>query len=88
MNKNSSVKITILYDNNCLPGFKASWGFSCLIETKENSIIFDTGWDGNILLHNLALAQVKLEEIDMVVLSHSHWDHTGGLTHIDRKSVV
>jgi len=82
MNKNSSVKITILYDNNCRPGFKASWGFSCLIETKENSIIFDTGWDGNILLHNLGLVQVKLEEIDMVVLSHSHWDHTGGLTHI------
>lgn len=82
MNNKNSVKITILYDNNCLAGFKASWGFSCLIETNENTIIFDTGWDGNVLLHNLELARINLEEIDMVVLSHSHWDHIGGLTHI------
>ncbi len=82
MDNNDSVKITILYDNNCLAGFKASWGFSCLIETNENTIIFDTGWDGNVLLHNLELSQVNIEKIDLIVLSHSHWDHIGGLTHI------
>lgn len=76
------MKITILYDNNCLPGFKASWGFSCLVETDKNTILFDTGWDGNILLHNLELANVQLEKIDLVVLSHAHWDHIGGLNHI------
>ncbi|BDZ69672.1 MBL fold metallo-hydrolase [Methanobacterium petrolearium] len=76
------MKITILYDNNCRPGFKASWGFSCLVETDKNTIIFDTGWDGNILLHNLGLANVQLEKIDGVVLSHAHWDHIGGLNHI------
>ena len=63
MDNNDSVKITILYDNNCLAGFKASWGFSCLIETNENTIIFDTGWDGNVLLHNLELSQVNIEKI-------------------------
>jgi len=82
MNKEDSVKITILYDNNCLAGFKASWGFSCLIETNTNTILFDTGWDGNVLLHNLKLAGVKLETIDLVVISHSHWDHMGGLAQL------
>lgn len=76
------MKVTILYDNNCLKGFKVGWGFSCLVETSENTIIFDTGWDGNILLHNLRLAGVNIDKVSMVILSHSHWDHIGGLNHL------
>lgn len=82
MDKIEPVKITILYDNKCRSGFKASWGFSCLIKTNNSTILFDTGWDGNVLLHNMEVAEVKVEEIDMVVLSHAHWDHIGGLSHI------
>ncbi|NYB51423.1 MAG: MBL fold metallo-hydrolase [Methanobacteriaceae archaeon] len=82
MNKKGSLKITVLYDNNCHPGFKAGWGFSSLVEFNDSTLLFDTGWDGNVLLHNLQAAEVKVEEIDMVVLSHDHWDHMGGITHI------
>jgi len=76
------MNITILYDNEAKEGFKAGWGFSCLIETPQNKVLFDTGWDGNILMHNMEIAGIKPEEIDKIVLSHSHWDHIGGINHI------
>ncbi|MGF7118632.1 MBL fold metallo-hydrolase [Methanobacterium oryzae] len=76
------MKLRILYDNNARNGFKEGWGFSCLIETSEEKILFDTGWNGNILLHNMKIAGVNPEEIDKIVISHSHWDHIGGLNHI------
>lgn len=43
-------------------------------------ILFDTGWDGNILLRNLKRLGIRSEEINRVVLSHMHWDHIGGLS--------
>ena len=46
------MKVTIVYDNEALEGFKSGWGFSCYIESNVK-ILFDTGWDGNVLLHNL-----------------------------------
>lgn len=76
------MKFQILYDNNAKNGFKKGWGFSCLIETSGKKLLFDTGWNGNILLHNMKIAGVNPEEIDKIVISHSHWDHIGGLNHI------
>lgn len=70
-------KITILYDNySTFPGFKTAWGFSCLVNGK---ILFDTGGDFDILSHNAALRKVKWQDVHTVVISHDHWDHTGGL---------
>jgi len=37
------MDIKILFDNEALDGFKKGWGFSCLIETAEKKILFDTG---------------------------------------------
>jgi len=73
------VNIRIVYDNEPLKeGLKSGWGFSCLIES-ERTILFDTGWDGALLLYNMKVLGVKPDKIDAVVLSHSHWDHIGGL---------
>ena len=59
--------------------FKSSWGFSCLIEGTEQTILFDTGdKDGN-LMHNFKAAGKDPGDVDLVVLSHIHGDHTGGL---------
>lgn len=85
------MNIKILYDNNARNNYKSGWGFSCLIETGDNKILFDTGWNGDILLHNMDIEGVKPEEIDKIVISHSHWDHIGGLNHIlnnEKTSVV
>jgi 7,8-dihydropterin-6-yl-methyl-4-(beta-D-ribofuranosyl)aminobenzene 5'-phosphate synthase len=74
------VTITVLYDNTTLrPEAKAARGFSCLVEGLEQTVLFDTGRNGDILLANMEALHVRPEAIDVVVLSHGHDDHTGGL---------
>jgi 7,8-dihydropterin-6-yl-methyl-4-(beta-D-ribofuranosyl)aminobenzene 5'-phosphate synthase len=78
--KRSEGRLTILYDNNPYDyRLKSSWGFSCLIELEEKTILFDTGGDGEILLYNMRVLNKHPKTIDMIVLSHIHGDHTGGL---------
>lgn len=76
------MKITIIYDNTTLkPEFKADWGFSCLVETKnKNKILFDTGANGRILLFNMRKLNIDPISIDEIFISHAHFDHTGGLS--------
>jgi 7,8-dihydropterin-6-yl-methyl-4-(beta-D-ribofuranosyl)aminobenzene 5'-phosphate synthase len=78
--KPMEASMTILYDNNRFdPRLKTAWGFSCLIRGLEKTILFDTGGDGYTLLGNMRQLGVKPAEIDIVLLSHIHGDHTGGL---------
>jgi len=67
-----------VYDNEASRELKSGWGFSCLIETEEK-ILFDTGDDGEKLIYNMKHLNIVPETIDKVVISHNHWDHTGGL---------
>lgn len=73
------MKFKIVYDNEAIPGFGRGWGFACLIEAGGRRILFDTGWDGNLLLSNLRRFGVGVKEVNTVVVSHAHWDHLGGL---------
>jgi 7,8-dihydropterin-6-yl-methyl-4-(beta-D-ribofuranosyl)aminobenzene 5'-phosphate synthase len=74
------VRITIIYDNNPYdPRLRTAWGFGGLIETRDTTILFDTGGDGATLLSNMATLGIKPENIEVVVLSHIHGDHTDGL---------
>jgi 7,8-dihydropterin-6-yl-methyl-4-(beta-D-ribofuranosyl)aminobenzene 5'-phosphate synthase len=76
----SEGRLTILYDNNSYDDrLKSAWGFSCLIELREKMVLFDTGGDGEILLYNMGVLNKDPKAIDMIVLSHIHGDHTGGL---------
>lgn len=78
--KEKSIKITVLYDNyTAAEGATADWGFACLIEGMEKTILFDTGTRPKILLRNAEQLKVDLSTVDMVVISHDHGDHTGGL---------
>lgn len=85
--KGLKLNLKIVYDNEAMPGFERGWGFSSILELEDEKILFDTGWDGNVLLSNLEEFNIKPEEIDKVVLSHAHWDHIGGLTHIMRSDM-
>jgi len=75
-----SVTLTVLYDNyRYSEHLETGWGFSCLVQGLEKTILFDTGGNGRILLNNMAKLGVKPDAIDIIVLSHNHHDHTGGL---------
>ncbi len=74
-------KITNIYGNTALTdkGYKADYGNAFLIESKDKIVLFDTGWKGDILLHNLKTAGIDPDSIDILVFSHGHFDHTRGL---------
>lgn len=75
-----NVTIRVVYDNvEPAEGFEADWGFSCVIEGCGRTILFDTGGRGGVLMRNLERAGVDPAAVDIVVLSHRHGDHTGGL---------
>lgn len=79
----NSKKVTILYDNYVFTeGTKSDWGFSCLVEGFEKTILFDTGAKSEILMGNIAKLGVDLKKVEVIVLSHNHWDHTGGLSEV------
>lgn len=74
-----SLAVTYLYDNTtAVPGVKANWGFSCLVETEDRKILFDTGAKADVLKWNIARLGIDLSGLDAVVFSHTHDDHTGG----------
>ena len=78
--KNHLMTMTILYDNNPYDHrLKTAWGFSCLIEFEGKTILFDTGGDGRTLLENMKILNKDPKVINIVILSHIHGDHTGGL---------
>ena len=74
--------ITIVFDNEAPSKFKSDWGFSCLVETSSTTLLFDTGANGDILLENMKKLNIDPQKIQVVMLSHDHWDHTGGLSKI------
>jgi 7,8-dihydropterin-6-yl-methyl-4-(beta-D-ribofuranosyl)aminobenzene 5'-phosphate synthase len=77
----NELVITIVHDNHpCVESLKMAWGFSALVTGLEKTILFDTGSDGTLLLENMAKLQIDPGRIDLVVLSHLHGDHAGGLT--------
>ena len=74
------MRLTVVYDNHALrPDLTPDWGFSCLVEKDETRLLFDTGADGDILLHNMGKLGIDPKKIGNVMLSHNHWDHVGGL---------
>ena len=77
-----TIRIRVLYDNN--PGdderLRTAWGFSCLVEGLDKTILFDTGGDSATLLHNMRVLGVDPQDIEVVVVSHVHGDHVGGLS--------
>jgi 7,8-dihydropterin-6-yl-methyl-4-(beta-D-ribofuranosyl)aminobenzene 5'-phosphate synthase len=75
-------RLTVIYDNNAGQGFIGSWGFSALIETCHETLLFDTGWDGTLLLRHMKRLKVDPLSIKKLIISHQHWDHIGGLPEI------
>ena len=74
------VTITILYDNNEYDErLETDWGFSCLVEGLEKEILFDTGGNSAMLLRNMHKLGIDPHDVQVIVISHIHYDHLGGL---------
>jgi len=78
MQEEVNTKISILVDNNAESGLMAEHGFSLWIETGHSRILFDTG-QGSSLLKNAEAMGIDLGTTDIIILSHGHYDHTGGV---------
>jgi len=77
----SRVKITTLCENSVpFPGhgILGEHGLSMLLEVRGKRILFDTG-AGLTLVQNARALNIDLTRVDAVVLSHGHYDHSGGL---------
>jgi 7,8-dihydropterin-6-yl-methyl-4-(beta-D-ribofuranosyl)aminobenzene 5'-phosphate synthase len=75
-----SITFTIIYDNyEHHAGCRTDWGFSCLVEGFEKTILFDTGTREDIFAGNAEALDVELDRVGVVVVSHFHGDHTGGM---------
>ncbi|KJS33761.1 MAG: beta-lactamase [Desulfatitalea sp. BRH_c12] len=75
------VRILILVDNQVTNGLLAEHGFALWIDTGTELIVFDTG-QGHALPQNARQLGIDWSQADHLVLSHGHFDHTGGLRHI------
>ncbi len=83
----SKLHITVLFNNiPGIEGLRTEWGFSCLIEGLEKTILFDTGLKDDVLLSNMEKLDIDPGAADLVVLSHYHRDHTNGLARINERN--
>lgn len=73
-----SLKITVLINNELPAGLQTEHGLAFWIEYGNRKILFDTG-QTDMLLKNAQQLNIDLTKTDTIVLSHGHYDHTGGL---------
>ena len=76
--KTKTATITILVDNRGAPGLVTEHGLSLHIRTAGQNVLFDTG-QSEACTNNSRALSLDLSELDAIVLSHGHYDHTGGL---------
>jgi len=74
------VQLTILCENSVGIPFDVigEHGFACFVETDSGRYLFDTGQGFAIVPNALALKK-DLRGIQAIMISHGHYDHTGGL---------
>ncbi len=76
------IRILVLVDNNPNPNTTKCinvWGLSIAIEINGSLILFDTGPSPEVLKHNAIAMGIDLSQVDIVIISHEHSDHYGGI---------
>lgn len=73
------MKISVLIENTAKNGFAAEHGLSLFIEHNKKKLLLDAG-SSEIFYENAEKLGIKPENADICVLSHGHYDHSGGFT--------
>jgi 7,8-dihydropterin-6-yl-methyl-4-(beta-D-ribofuranosyl)aminobenzene 5'-phosphate synthase len=81
------MRISVLTENHAGSFTMAEHGLSYLIENEGERILFDTG-QSDLFLKNAKTMNVSIDDIDIVVLSHGHYDHGNGLPYLKGKSLI
>ena len=72
---------TIIFDNyNTTSTCHTLWGFSLYLQRYK--MLFDTGSNGRVLLQNMQKLNIEAKDIKYLFITHSHWDHIGGIDSI------
>jgi len=80
-----TIRVVTLSENTAGMGdFLSEWGLSILVETGNTKILFDSGKSVSTV-YNADSLNIDLKKIDKIVLSHGHYDHTGGLRGVLRR---
>lgn len=76
------IRVTVLVANTTeRSGLLAEHGIAYWIEIGDKRVLFDTG-QSHVVVHNAEQLQVPVKHADGIVLSHGHYDHTGGLAYV------
>jgi 7,8-dihydropterin-6-yl-methyl-4-(beta-D-ribofuranosyl)aminobenzene 5'-phosphate synthase len=90
-NEVEDLRITTLAENSAHSVLLGQWGLSFLLELidgedNKRKVVFDSGLNKRGLLHNIESLKTDLSDVDCVVLSHGHLDHTGATVEIVKKT--
>ncbi|MFN2291961.1 MAG: MBL fold metallo-hydrolase [Anaerolineae bacterium] len=78
--EDGGMSLTVVFDNNAYDSrLGTGWGFAAWLDYRGRTVLFDTGAEGGMLLDNMRTLALDPRAIEIVVLSHIHGDHVGGL---------
>jgi 7,8-dihydropterin-6-yl-methyl-4-(beta-D-ribofuranosyl)aminobenzene 5'-phosphate synthase len=80
-----TILSTMLAESRTEKTLIGEWGFSAVVEANGRRLLFDTGAAPDTVLRNAETLGIDLSSISDVVMSHFHWDHTGGLVTLRRE---
>ena len=82
------LKITVVYDNcSYAPGMFTDWGFACLVQGLQQTLLFDSGRIASTFMSNLNKLRIDHQRIHTAFISHEHHDHIGGLPKLAQTSL-
>lgn len=74
----NTVKLSLIVDNKSTNELACEHGYSLHIQTPDCKLLLDTG-QSDLLFPNASAMGIDLEQLDGIILSHGHYDHSGGL---------
>jgi 7,8-dihydropterin-6-yl-methyl-4-(beta-D-ribofuranosyl)aminobenzene 5'-phosphate synthase len=82
------VPASVLIDGEAFDALRAEHGFAALVTVtrgvRQHRILFDTGISPDGLVENMRRLELSPRDVDVIVLSHGHFDHVGGMEGLAR----